>query len=124
MISTIKLVDFGEFALPVPNASERYFNMPIKKPTDLKSVSIGQITDLEGKVVVGGAGAGTVSASKSGRDLKKMEKTLEDLDKNPTPESGSSSGSASKKFDSDQAKRTADGQEDGPDGVPDGFPRP
>lgn len=98
--------------------------MPIKKPTDLKSVSLGEINKLEGKVVVGGAGGGIESASKSDRDLKKMEKTLEDLDKNPNPKSGSSSGSATKKFDSDQAKRTADGHEDGPDGVPDGFPRP
>lgn len=100
--------------------------MVTKKPTDLKSVSLGQVKDLDAKTVVGGAGAtvSASSASKSERDLKKMEKTLEKLDRNPTPESGSAGGSASKKFDSDQAKRADDGNEDGPDGVPDGFPRP
>lgn len=123
MISTIKLVDFGEFVLPDLNASERYFNMPIKKPTDLKSVSLGQITDLEGKVVVGGAGAGTVSASKSGRDLKKMEGTLDKLDKNPTTQGGSSSGSDSKSWEKDHAKREADGADDGPTGVPEDLRR-
>lgn len=99
--------------------------MVTKKPTDLKSVTLGQVKDLDSKTVVGGAATESAStASKSERDLKKMEKTLEDLDRNPTPKAGSASGSATKKFDSDQAKRTADGNDDGPDGVPDGFPRP
>lgn len=96
--------------------------MPIKKPTDLKSVTLGQIDKLEGKVVVGG---GSVeSASKGGRDIKKMEGTLDKIDRNPTPAGGSSSGRDSKSWDKDQDKREADGADDGPTGVPDELKRP
>lgn len=90
--------------------------MPIKKPTDLKSVSLGQVKDLEDKVVVGGGGA-TVHASKADRDVKKMEKTIEKIEKNPTPEGGSSTGSDSKSMTKDVDKRTGDGLPPYPPGL-------
>lgn len=86
-----------------------------KATTDLKSVSLGQINELEGRTVVGG-GAPTEQASKGDRDLKKMEKTIEKIDKNPTPEGGSSTGADSRSMTRDLEKRRADG-------LPDGLPR-
>lgn len=74
--------------------------MPIKKPTDLKSVTLGQITDLEGKVVVGGAG--TVSASSADRDLKKLEKIGTKVDRDD-----SGPVSPSRDEDSEEAKKDA-----------------
>ena len=87
--------------------------MTTKKTTDLKSVSLGQINDLEGKTVVGGSDAPVQSAStasKVNRDLKKIDKTIEKVEKNPTPEGGSSSGSDSKAMKKDVDKRLGDGQ--------------
>jgi hypothetical protein len=98
--------------------------MITKKPTDLKSVSLEQVKDLDGKTVVGGGDAPTQSASTEGkgdRDIRKMEKTLDKLEKNPTPHGGSSSGGDSKSMDKDQAKRTEDGRDDGPTGLPGGL---
>jgi hypothetical protein len=100
--------------------------MPEKKPTDLKSVSLDQINKVEGKLVVGGAGGGTESAStasKGEKDIQKMGGTLDKIERNPTPTGGSSSGRDSKSMDKDQAKREADGADDGADGVPDEISR-
>ena len=90
--------------------------MPAKKPTDLKSVSLGQIKDLESKTVVGGVTA-TPSASKADRDVKKMEKTIDKVERNPTPEGGSSTGSDSKAMKKDAEKRTEDGLPPYPPGL-------
>jgi hypothetical protein len=114
------LMDAGELALPIPNASERYlFIMTTQKPTDLKSVSLGQINDLEGKTVVGGGSdvQAQSSASKASRDVKKMEKTIEKVEKNPTPEGGSSTGSDSKAMKKDAEKRSGDGLPPYPPGL-------
>ena len=90
--------------------------MAIKKTTDLKSVSLGQIKDLETATVVGG-GSTTVSASKAERDVKKMEKTIEKIERNPTPEGGSSTGGDSRKMTKDVDKRTEDGLPPYPPGL-------
>lgn len=74
--------------------------MPIKKPTDLKSVTLGQVTDLEGKIVVGGAG--TESASSADRDLEKLDKIDTKIERDT---SGPVSGSRDK--DSEAAKKDA-----------------
>ena len=92
--------------------------MTTKKPTDptkattgLKSVSLGQINKLEGKTVVGGAAPveSASTQSKVNRDLKKIDKTIEKIDRNPTPQGGSSSGSDSKSMEKDVDKRIGDG---------------
>lgn len=97
--------------------------MVAKKPTDLKSVTLGQVKDLDSGTVVGGGAASesASTASKSARDLKKMQKTADSIDRHATPETGAAGGSASKKIDKDQAKRAADGIDDGPTGVPPGV---
>jgi hypothetical protein len=92
--------------------------MPEKKPTDLKSVSLGQINELEGKTVVGGGGAVQASTqSKVDRDVRKMEKTIAKVDRNPTPEGGSSTGSDSKSMSKDVDKRVGDGEKPYPPGL-------
>jgi hypothetical protein len=48
--------------------------MPTKKPTDLKSVSLGQINDLEKKTVVGGATPLASRESKAAKDDAKLER--------------------------------------------------
>lgn len=59
--------------------------MTTKKPTDLKSVSLGQINDLEDRTVVGGGDAPVESASKNRKDARKMEsddaKKAKDIEK-------------------------------------------
>ena len=48
--------------------------MPTKKPTDLKSVSLGQINELEQRTVVGGATPLASRASKAKADDAKLAK--------------------------------------------------
>lgn len=93
--------------------------MAVKKTTDLKSVSLGQVKDLETKTVVGGSGTSVQAstASKEAKDIKKMEKTIEKVERNPSPRGGSSSGGDSKKMSKDVDKRTEDGLPPYPPGL-------
>ena len=109
-------MDVGELA-PLLSSHRKVFIMAVKKTTDLKSVSLGQVKDLDTKTVVGGAGSPTVSASKAERDVKKMEKTIEKVERNPSPRGGSSSGGDSKKMSKDVDKRTEDGLPPYPPGL-------
>lgn len=82
--------------------------MVTKKPTDLKSVTLGQVNDLEGKTVVGG-GSATVSASSADRDLKKLEKIETKVERDtsgPVSPSRDKDSEAAKK---DSAKRIDQG---------------
>lgn len=72
-----------------------------KKPTDLKSVTLGQVNKLEDKLVVGGAS--TESASSADRDLAKLGKIETKIERDT---SGPSSGKRQK--DSEGAKKDAD----------------
>ena len=76
--------------------------MPTKKPTDLKSVSLGQINELEKKTVVGGA-APTVSASRASKAAKDDAK----LDRDRAKQLGTDGSRPSDSKDRADGRKTA-----------------
>lgn len=63
--------------------------MPAKKPTDLKSVSLGQVKGLESATVIGGSGA-TESASTASKVAKDDAKLAKDREKGMAGDTSSS----------------------------------
>ncbi len=86
--------------------------MATNQPTGMKSVTLEQLTRLEAKLVVGASnnsGLQATTQSKIDRDVKKMQKTLDKVDRD---HSGPSSRKRTKDSDTmkdDVSKRIDDG---------------
>ncbi len=84
------------------------------QPTGMKSVTLEQLMRLEAKLVVGAVNASglqATTASKVDRDVKKMQKTLDKVDRD-----GSGPASRKRTKDSESMKKDIDRRID--DGIP------